>query len=487
MLIIIIKYLLIFSAIIVGIKITIWLLKKFEVIREWWDKTSVLKRIWYIGALAIIFVHLFDSYTYQIRGLDDFAFDTMNEIYADTDFVYNDSSRKYTFIDIDNETFMQWGEPLHVPRDKLQSILHNVLSRSPEVVVVDLDLTFDGVDKNKDKFFINYINNLSREQKKVIFMRSILTNASRDKYPDIKKTFFEPFVTIDSFYWSLPIYLIDESDAVIRRWKLATPICIDKKPSVMFAPHLIVANIVSDQQYSLQGDEIQHQPKPMSCASATVNFNNIDERSMPNEKALNLKTTVNQIQRIFYSYSYNPDPNSFGYPQLGYSRISARLIDQIKNNNKNSERDFIKGSIVVIGASYSSARDMHRTPIGDMPGALIILNSIKSMLQYGNMPRANIYYSVIISTIVVWLIYLFVKYHSTFTSWIENRYKYDTSSDLYLTCVFIIKYFTLFGVAVLLILLSFNLLKYGIWSYAIAPIVIASTITTLLNYPNVSK
>ncbi|HDN26266.1 MAG TPA: CHASE2 domain-containing protein, partial [Thioploca sp.] len=39
-------------------------------------------------------------------------------------------------------------------------------------------------------------------------------------------------------------------------------------------------------------------------------------------------------------------------------------------------------SIVVIGGSYRDGRDIYLTPLGNMPGSLIIINAIHSLLQY---------------------------------------------------------------------------------------------------------
>jgi CHASE2 domain-containing sensor protein len=42
----------------------------------------------------------------------------------------------------------------------------------------------------------------------------------------------------------------------------------------------------------------------------------------------------------------------------------------------------LDGSIVAIGGSYSDAHDLHATPVGQMPGALVLLNAINTVLQF---------------------------------------------------------------------------------------------------------
>ena len=45
--------------------------------------------------------------------------------------------------------------------------------------------------------------------------------------------------------------------------------------------------------------------------------------------------------------------------------------------------EVLKNSIVVIGGSYGEGRDVHLTPLGEMPGALIIINAIHTLLEHG--------------------------------------------------------------------------------------------------------
>jgi CHASE2 domain-containing sensor protein len=45
--------------------------------------------------------------------------------------------------------------------------------------------------------------------------------------------------------------------------------------------------------------------------------------------------------------------------------------------------DFFKDTIVVIGSSYAESGDIHATPLGEMPGPLILINAIKSFNQWG--------------------------------------------------------------------------------------------------------
>jgi len=76
------------------------------------------------------------------------------------------------------------------------------------------------------------------------------------------------------------------------------------------------------------------------------------------------------------SLSFLPDQQ--GVPIL--TVIPARYYTA---PNMTASLDVLRNKIVVIGASYRDGHDVYLTPIGEMPGSLIIINAIHSLLQYG--------------------------------------------------------------------------------------------------------
>ncbi len=70
-----------------------------------------------------------------------------------------------------------------------------------------------------------------------------------------------------------------------------------------------------------------------------------------------------------------------------------------------------KDKIVVIGSSYSDGGDLHSTPLGTMPGGLVIINAIHSLLQYGAMKPSFAWHKgwAILFIIVVSILLTFVN------------------------------------------------------------------------------
>jgi hypothetical protein len=57
---------------------------------------------------------------------------------------------------------------------------------------------------------------------------------------------------------------------------------------------------------------------------------------------------------------------------------AARALEKLKNGDKNKEL-----TVAVIGASYEDSRDTHITPLGGMPGSLVLVNAIDTLQSVG--------------------------------------------------------------------------------------------------------
>ena len=105
--------------------------------------------------------------------------------------------------------------------------------------------------------------------------------------------------------------------------------------------------------------------------------------------------------------------------------------------------------IVVIGGSYSDGHDIHQTPLGRMPGALVLLNSIHSLLQYGNIKPLPDWSKFFVTALLIALMGMIFLYVNSFWK----------AQVLNLLLIFILLPF------------SVALLRYGIWLNFATPLI----------------
>jgi len=110
--------------------------------------------------------------------------------------------------------------------------------------------------------------------------------------------------------------------------------------------------------------------------------------------------------------------------------------------------DVPPGHIAIIGASNEDARDIHMTPLGPMPGSLILINAIHSLLQYGQLSPPSIWLQLASAALLLVIVSLiFVRFPSV------NGRRISFAA-----------------IIVLLVPLSMYFFRYGIWLDFIFPL-----------------
>ena len=70
-----------------------------------------------------------------------------------------------------------------------------------------------------------------------------------------------------------------------------------------------------------------------------------------------------------------------------FSRVPAVLITH--RTDQPLSPDLVAGKTVVIGSSYEAGKDLHETPIGEMPGAMVVINQINALMEFGQFQEVS--------------------------------------------------------------------------------------------------
>ena len=92
-------------------------------------------------AVEFIAVPLFFSDTRLLRDLGDGLVDDAIRIHERLTGTV-ERATPYVFVDIDDETWRDWGYPLVAPRDKLAGLIDRVMASKPLAVLLDVDLAW---------------------------------------------------------------------------------------------------------------------------------------------------------------------------------------------------------------------------------------------------------------------------------------------------------------------------------------------------------
>jgi CHASE2 domain-containing sensor protein len=107
-------------------------------------------------------------------------------------------------------------------------------------------------------------------------------------------------------------------------------------------------------------------------------------------------------QRILYELPWQLHPGE-AYPTDGASAPPLSILSArpITDGNKPVASDAITGRVVVIGGSFWESRDLYLTPLGQMPGFLVLVNAIHSLHQLEEIKPPSLYLKLLITVVLI--------------------------------------------------------------------------------------
>ncbi len=413
-----------------------------------------------IGLAAAIFLHLARPYLPGVYPAERAATDWAINFWKDRSVESPRSAERFVFLDIDESTYQQWGEQLFVPREKLLRLIQFAIEARARLLVVDTELTKHvGVApilqtglssksglSDPDEALRAYLESYSRGMLQVtapvdadrgpvtdiIFVRSIgqplrQTGMSGQELDREETTtgipifseerpseFLEAVVSPSPIlHWASSLIERDD-DGVLRDWRLFEPTCIREAPNVIPSIALLTWALLREPRLDNAPFSIQRfraelrrrfSPPGVQCShrsglpafepnrTQTIAWQ-LDDPLLNKSVLLSMRSTDFE-HRIFYKF------HTDSVQADSFSHIRAAVITDPQLGRPLSV-DWLTGKIVVIGASYAAANDRHATPIGEMPGAMVVINEMNALLEFGQIRELDprIKWTVLVSLII---------------------------------------------------------------------------------------
>jgi CHASE2 domain-containing sensor protein len=359
-----------------------------------------------IATLVAVVVAFFHQNQWLV-SVENTAMDIMMELnqglprMSDND---ADSPLRFSYLDIDDRSFRAWNEPFHTPRDKLQKLIEYAASNGARLIVVDFDLSRAGIVAEHDASLARFLSEYGNDSElpPLILVRNFYRagNANRDGV-EIRASFLDDVELSADIHWSQPLFRATLSDDVVRHWYLVKIGCLNGRMTLLPAVQLLAAGLLADVDSAVANRVANLGSVDLqSCAKATdINSRLPDTGRYRGDAA----TDTSIDQRIIYTMPWQKQS-----PDL--VTISAQLVT---DSSRTLSGDLVRDTVTIIGASHVDSGDIHRTPIGNMPGALIIANAIKSLALYGQMdtPPAWLQWTAKL-TIIFFAAWIFMSFRS---------------------------------------------------------------------------
>ena len=396
-----------------------------------------------VGLLVVGLVIAFQN-TDVVRSSREQSIDWLIGMNRGIDVAQGNGARPFVFYDIDDKSQQLWGEPLFTPRDKLATLVAAALEKRPAVLIVDVELRKSTVD---DAALLDVLRQHAATPTApiVILVESFRWNADDTHAAGsgswmTRPSFIDDALPPNARRRSASPLFAQDSDGQFRRWRSWLSACSPQgQPVIVPSVQILVLAALSGKPALAALDQALRGALPRSCGEAAKLA---QTRMLIGAKSIAL-TGDSFTQRILFALPWQLAADETR-PQVDFAGGKAPLLSILPAHAVTEgglRTTLAPDHIAVIGASNQDTRDVHVTPLGAMPGSLIVINAIHSLIQHGQM-----------TTPAVWIQLLAVIILLTVVSLIATKFP------------------TLLGTAIALVVLLLMLVplsvyffRYGVW------------------------
>ncbi len=359
--------------------------------KEFWQTKYFTRRLLinqFIGLSFLGLIIILTPHIASLMELEDASIDFFMELYSGNIPHRKENTPPFVLLDIDDKTYKKWGEPLYTPREKLRNLIDAAVQGKARFIIVDIDVSHSTpYDLELKEYLTNHVA-ICRENQlacpPIILVRAFSELASDSVPAKPRIGFFEDVVaqSYPDLQWGSAQFYFT-STYMMRRWRLWEPTCQNEQPGLTYSIELLVMGMIRECTKDIQNALRPYQPQ--NCDN-----NEVFPPASVSFCGLSMSTNPQSVrQRVMFRipWSNNEIPPKYphvvsdnnGVPIL--TMLSAQLFAE---SPPQASLDKLNDSIVVIGGSYGYAvrmNDVYSTPIGEMPGALILINAIYTLLQ----------------------------------------------------------------------------------------------------------
>lgn len=438
-----------------------------------------------VGLGIVLLLFIFQDKPF-LTGIEDEGIDKLMQIRQKIiPSLANKEIPPFVLLDIDEDTHKAWGTPMFTPRDRLLNLMKAAVQAKARLIIVDIDLSqaipMDGLiectplqrhpdDQALYEYFNNYAANCASQKicSPIILVRvfqstSTSISVARSSFLDNAVEQSTPYVQ-----WASALFHHNYYDRMVRHWWLWQPAYLEQQPTVIPSIQLLAAALIRNgisQQEHFEQTLKAFQPQDYLGTPTT--------HLPPTQIQIGNLTVSSGLQgirqRVMYSMPWLPhkpnltqEENQSRLPYVVRDKIGEIILSILParlyaSSPPTASLEPLEGSIVIIGGSYKGGRDIHWTPLEEMPGALILINAIHTLLEYGEIQPLPSWIKALTYLILV-----------IFMSFILARFGYSQGS-------------LILGLLVILILIpaSLFLFNYGIWLDFMLPLAVVMQLLPL--------
>ncbi|RDH84093.1 MAG: hypothetical protein DIZ80_08145 [endosymbiont of Galathealinum brachiosum] len=345
-----------------------------------------------------------------VKAQQEIGMDFMMQISAGTS--VPDGITPYVMLDIDSKTYRSWDEPVLTPHDKLIKLINYSVKGGAVITIVDIDVsvTSERDSTELSKYFVSLAEYLSTSKSQHVFLMKTFKERIDGESPQYRlqrsSELDEIVSSSDYIHWTSPLFELD-TDMTVRRWRLVEKTCFNNTPVIIPSAQLLAYALKNETDTGviykkLSGFLPDNCKEWQGLVSDSIKFG---------DATVNLNSDK-VLKRIIYEmpWSYQGD---YAYPytsvvqngnEVSVPLFTALSAGIIANSTSSVDASIVNNRNVIIGASYPGSRDVYSTPLGLMPGSVIVLNSLHSLISYGDIKPVSTWMILLVNIILISII-----------------------------------------------------------------------------------
>ena len=283
-------------------------------------------------------------------------------------------SKHIVFIDIDNDTYRGWGEPLLIPRNEIARFLKFADKNGANVVALDILFDYPSYNPGEDAELRSVLKDLTKRQSRLKIIFPTIKSSIDNK---IRKNIFDDLIDKNpNFYRGFPYESFSQWDRVIRYiryYDIAKG--RDGKNMVLWTVPVLSVALFTNDFSKLKALE------PTILADSEHNRTQKYRIELSNKNKTRLEIGNNELFSNRIRFAFLPPGTFGGEGNLFDERILPKEIEIKIEAFQQKLRDRTANRIVIIGTSSRDKESWYRTPVGDMAGIYIIGNATNVLLE----------------------------------------------------------------------------------------------------------
>ncbi|MZR61380.1 CHASE2 domain-containing protein [Alcanivorax sp. DP30] len=386
--------------------------ERFRRLPQWVQQFSINV---FIGMSIVIWIQMNADAAFvkaqQNRGLD-----WLSRLVTNTSLAPRPQQPLF-MVNVDAETYTEWQEPWLTPADKIAALVERMLQAAPAQLVVDFDFSRRSDLQPLLDVLVRYTQGEAQRTHLVFMKTQTLAKPSGSVLPGFRDSELDSIIAKSEYlHWAAPLFRPD-SDGVIRNWQLIVPGCEGGKLKLMPSVQLLSVLLHFDHPVDqLEKSLVRGQGRDCSGEPAFGGSLVLDDNKVIDFSESDLR------HRIIYALP--PAPKD-GYLPVPWKGVSLPALTQVSAHSLLATEalptaSMLQDAIVIIGATHPDSGDIHQTPLGAMPGSLILANSIVALQGLDQVERPPLWLIMVIEFVLVlgtsWFFLVMSPYTATFVS-----------------------------------------------------------------------